>query len=144
MGLPAPAKGMAGFTLLEVLVALAIVAVAATAALALSGDLLRRMADARERDQMAILAWNVAGQEMRDLKHPGTRNGTFDPPHDLCRWAVKTESLQLGAAEVLGTGAIESGAAQKARAQPKHFLARFTITCENRPDELVLERLGVL
>lgn len=132
-----------GFTLLEVLVALAIVALAATAVLTLSGDLVRRLAEAKERDALALLLWNVATREMQTIKHPAVVNGVCEPPYETCSWIARTESLQLGADVVLGTGTIESGPTNRQAAATRHFLVKFTITCDNG-NEMVLERLGTL
>lgn len=79
-----------GFTLLEVLVALAIAAVAAVGILALSNDLFRRVSDARSRDALALLASEVAHKQVADLRNQGQTEGVCDPPNDDCRWSIRS------------------------------------------------------
>lgn len=81
-----------GFTLLEVLVALALVAVAAVGILVLSNDLFRLMGNARNMDSLALLAQEVAYKHGTALRHPARKEGGCDPPNDDCRWAIRSES----------------------------------------------------
>lgn len=81
-----------GFTLLEVLVALALVAVAAVGILALSNDLFRLMGNARNMDSLALLAQEVAYRHGTGLRHPAYKEGECDPPNNDCRWTIRTES----------------------------------------------------
>lgn len=89
---PASSPRMRGFTLLEVLVALAMVAVAAAGVMSLTGDLVRRMADARDRDALALLAQEIAYVHGRDLRPPVSKDGNCDTPHEECRWNISSES----------------------------------------------------
>ena len=82
-----------GFTLLEVLVALAIVAVAAVGILVLSNDLFRLVGKARDMDALASLAREVAYKHGVDLRPSTHKEGACDPPYDDCRWLIHTEPI---------------------------------------------------
>ncbi len=84
--------GNNGFTLLEVLVALAIVAVGAVGILALNNNLFRLVARARTMDALALLAREVAYEHGTNLRHPVRAEGMCEPPHEDCRWLIATES----------------------------------------------------
>ena len=81
-----------GFTLLEVLVALAIVAVAAAGVLALGNDLFRQMGSARDMDDLALLAREVVYRHGSNLRHPARKEGDCEAPNEDCRWMLITEA----------------------------------------------------
>ncbi len=83
-----------GFTLLEVLLALAIVAVAAVGILVLNNDLFRLVGNARNMDSLALLAQEIAYEQGTNLRHPTYREGAFDPPNNDCRWSIRSESIE--------------------------------------------------
>lgn len=105
------------FTLLEVLVALAIVAVAAAGIMALSNDLFRLVGNARNMDSLALLAREVAHKHGAGLRHPARVDGECDPPNDDCRWSIRSES----------TG------------EPGMALMRVTVEC-GRGESITIER----
>lgn len=82
-----------GFTLLEVLVALALVAVAAVGILVLYNDHLRLAGNTRRMDHIALLAREVYYRHGLGLRHPVRIEGECEPPNDGCRWLIYSESV---------------------------------------------------
>ena len=84
-----------GFTLLEVLLALGLVAVAAVGILVLNNDLLRLVGNTRSRDSLAMIAREVAYKHSAmSLRHPVLMEGECEPPDDGCRWSIRSESVK--------------------------------------------------
>ena len=81
-----------GFTLLEVLVALAIVAVAAAGVMVLGNGIFRQAGNARDMDSLALLAREVVYRHGANLRHPARSDGVCEAPNDDCRWMIVTES----------------------------------------------------
>ena len=79
-----------GFTLLEVLVALAIAAVAAVGILVLNNDLFRLVGNARSRDSLALLASEVDYKHATGLHSQMQTEGVCDPPNDSCHWSIRS------------------------------------------------------
>lgn len=76
---PARPRASAGFTLLEVVVAMAIVAVAFTAMLGLHGRSLRLAAREQAHSRALLLASTLLAEiELRGMPEVGTANGDFE------------------------------------------------------------------
>ena len=120
-----------GFTLLEVLVALAIVAVAAAGVMALGNDLFRQLGNARDMDDLALLAREVAYRHGADLRHPARKEGDCEAPNQDCRWMIRTESTG-GPGMALERVAVSTGELGMA-------LVRVTVEC-GRDRTITIER----
>lgn len=93
-------KGRAGFTLLEVLLAVFLVTTVLSFLVQFVTDNLRALADAREKLEVSQLS----EARMRELYSSavagmppeiGLSSGSFDPPNEEMRWQLEVESYQL-------------------------------------------------
>ena len=82
-----------GFTLLEVLVALAIVAIGAVGILVLNNDIFRVVNETRTKDALALLAREVAHEHAVRLSAPVNKEGECNAPNEDCRWWIRSEDL---------------------------------------------------
>ncbi len=88
-----------GFTLLEAIVALAVVSIVCIGVLAAQGSALRAESIANARLPLAELARDrIAAVDMFDgslNETPDTlKVGTFPPPYDMVQWHVRVEPVQ--------------------------------------------------
>lgn len=101
----ANSKNKAGFTLLEVLVALGILAVSITAILQMFGTAMVTSSRAESITVGTMLARQKMAEQMIKLekdalegKFPGTdeeSDGSFDEPYDKYRWHVKVRKVEV-------------------------------------------------
>ena len=88
-------QAQAGFTLLEVMIALAIVAIALVTLLGLGN----RSIDINGRLQHITRATLLAQQKMTEIETQGSgvqeAEGPFDPPHEIYRWRIALEETPL-------------------------------------------------
>lgn len=98
-------KNNRGFTLLEVLVALGILAVSLTAILQLYGTAMLTSGRAESMTVATLLARQKMAEEMLKIekdaaegKFPDTdeeSNGSFDSPYDKFQWRVKIRKVEI-------------------------------------------------
>ena len=87
-------RGISGFTLLEVLVALAVLAIALISIFKLQGQTLQMSAQARFLTVAPHLAQaKLAETELQDIKEVGDGSGSFSGEHSTFNWAITVEEI---------------------------------------------------
>jgi prepilin-type N-terminal cleavage/methylation domain-containing protein len=90
-------KDLPGFTLLEVMAAVAVLGIAMVAIHYGQAQSIRAMARNKDSTLGTMLAWEKMGETLRnrteDMPQPGEeREGNFEPPYDQFHWVLRVES----------------------------------------------------
>lgn len=94
-------KAEAGFTLLEVIIAMAIMALAFGAILAVEGSSINASIRAKQMNIIAMLAKNQMVETEFRIRNkpfdeiPKEENGKFDPPYETYRWKTTIREIKF-------------------------------------------------
>ncbi len=112
----------AGFTLLEVIIAMTIMVIAFSAILAIEADSIRASARAKQMNMIAMLARNlmvktellIEGKAFREVRPKD--EGQFEAPYEDYRWRTEVKEIQFPnfAAMMPASGASSSNSSQSA------------------------------
>lgn len=123
-----PLDSESGFTLLEVIVAIAILVIAFASIYSIQFSSLRSFEKTRDRNLVSMLARGAMAQtevEMRGKAFnelQAEQGGQFDKPYETYRWTRKIKEIEFPTLPLLNSGSEEEGGSENSSASKNPML----------------------